>query len=117
WAHVYEPPRFLAAWSVYFGAAAEESLQPSIADMRAGLSAALREAFVTVFPEALGRADLPAFVDLVLSSLRGIGMTRLFGTDPAAESAQREQLAQVIATWCTSAPHHSQPPKPKKVKP
>ena len=118
WARVYEPPRFLAAWSVYFGAAAEETLQPQIAEARAALAASLREAFGAVFPEAQGRADLPAFVDLVLASLRGIGVSRLFAVDAAAETAQRQQLAGVIVRWCAdAAPNTPSTHQPKRAKP
>jgi AcrR family transcriptional regulator len=100
WSRVYEPPRFLAAWSVYFGAAGEDALKPRIVDMRKQLSRSLRQRFVQVFPESQGRPGLQAFVDLLLSSLRGMGVARLFGADPVAESAQRKQLAAVIANWC-----------------
>lgn len=104
WTRLYEPARFLAAWSVYFGAADESALQPRIADMRRELSASLHMRFMQVFPQACARNDLPAFVDLVLSSLRGMGVARLFGSQPQAEAAQRAQLAIVIATWCRNAP-------------
>ncbi|MCZ4315811.1 TetR/AcrR family transcriptional regulator [Comamonadaceae bacterium G21597-S1] len=104
WTRLYEPARFLAAWSVYFGAADESALQPRIADMRRELSESLHARFAQVFPEAAARTDLPAFVDMVLSTLRGMGVVRLFGTQPQAEAAQRTQLAIVIATWCRNAP-------------
>lgn len=103
WSRVYEPPRFLAAWSVYFGAADEATLQPRIAEMRAELSLSMRRRFVLVFPQARAQPDLQAFVDLVLSSLRGMGVARLFGSDAAAEAAQRQQLAGVITHWCAAA--------------
>jgi AcrR family transcriptional regulator len=103
WTRVYEPPRFLAAWSVYFGAADEATLQPRIAEMRAELALSIRQRFVLVFPQAQARPDLLAFVDLVLSALRGMGVARLFGSDTAAEAAQRQQLAGVITHWCAAA--------------
>jgi len=109
WARVYEPPRFLAAWSVYFGAASEEDLQPRIVELRGQLSRMLRQRFVQVFPEARGRAGLAAFVDLVLSALRGMGVVRLFGANVSAESAQRRQLAAMIAQWCASVDDASRP--------
>lgn len=102
WARAYEPPRFLAAWSVYFGAADQPEMQSQASDMRRGLRHSLHQRFEQVFPEGRGRADLSAFVELVLSALRGIGVGRLFGDNPPAEAAQREQLARAIAAWCAS---------------
>lgn len=111
WTRLYEPPRFLTAWSVYFGAADESALQPRIADMRRELTASVHVRFRQIFPEARAHADLPAVVDLILSALRGMGVARLFGTHPQAEAAQRAQLATFIATWCHSAPRlHKETP-------
>ncbi|MCB2041947.1 MAG: TetR/AcrR family transcriptional regulator [Rhodoferax sp.] len=104
WTRLYEPPRFLTAWSVYFGAADESALQPRIAEMRRELTDSVHERFTQIFPEARAHADLPAVVDLILSALRGMGVARLFGTHPQAEVAQRAQLATFIATWCRNAP-------------
>jgi AcrR family transcriptional regulator len=117
WSRVYEPPRFLAAWSVYFGAADEHALQPRIVEMRKHLSQSLRRRFAQIFPESQGRPGLQAFFDLLLSSLRGMGVARLFGPDAAAESAQLKQLATVIAHWCAAAatapsPHPGGPRRP-----
>jgi len=104
WTRLYEPPRFLAAWSVYFGAAGEAELQPPIAAMRQRLAGGLHERFAAVLPEAHARADFDAFVDLVLSSLRGLAMARLFGADAAAEAAQRDQLVRLIVLWIQNTP-------------
>ena len=103
WSRVYEPPRFLAAWSVYFGAADEDALQAPIVGLRKQLAQSLRKRFTQVFPESQAQPQLQAFVNLLLSSLRGMGVARLFGADPAAESAQRQQLAAIIAGWCAAA--------------
>jgi AcrR family transcriptional regulator len=104
WSRLYEPPRFLAAWSVYFGAAGEAELQPPIAAMRQRLAHGLHARFAAVLPESRQRPGFEAFVDLVLSSLRGLGVARLFGADPAAEAAQRDQLARLIVLWSRDMP-------------
>jgi AcrR family transcriptional regulator len=109
WSRAYEPPRFLTAWSVYFGAADQLEMQSQAADMRRELRHSLHQRFAQVFPETQGRDDLPPFVELVLSALRGIGVGRLFGANPPSEAAQREQLAQVIATWCATPSPSRQP--------
>lgn len=101
WTRLYAPPRFLAAWSVYFGAAGEAELRPRVAAMRRKLAEDLHARFAAVLPEASGHAAFEARVDLVLSALRGMGVVRLFGTQPRAERAQLEQLAATIAGWCT----------------
>lgn len=110
WTRLYEPPRFLAAWSVYFGAAGEAELQPPIAAMRQRLAHGLHTRFAAVLPEASVRPGFDAFVDLVLSSLRGLGMARLFGANPAAEAAQHHQLVRLIVLWSQDSP----PPSPQE---
>jgi len=102
WARAYEPPRFLAAWSVYFGAADQAHMQSQVAGMRREISQTLHLRFTQIFPESQGRPDLLAFVELVLSALRGIGVARLFGADPPSERAQRDQLALAIVAWCAT---------------
>lgn len=104
WTRLYEPPRFLAAWSVYFGAAGEAELQPPIAAMRQRLATELHARLAAVLPEASQRPGFDAFVGLVLSSLRGLGVARLFGAEPAAEAAQRDQLARLIVLWSQDTP-------------
>lgn len=104
WTRLYEPPRFLSAWSVYFGAAGEAELQPSIAAMRLRLATGLHRRFAEVLPEASQRPGFDAFVDLMLSTLRGMGVARLFGTDPSAEAAQRDQLVRLIVLWSRDTP-------------
>jgi AcrR family transcriptional regulator len=107
WERVYEPPRFLAAWSVYFGANTDAQVREYIAEQRAGLAATLRQRFAATFPELGGRAGAATLADLVLSTLRGIGIARLLDGDaPAAaarNAAQLRALADLIALRCRSA--------------
>ncbi|WP_418316138.1 TetR/AcrR family transcriptional regulator [Piscinibacter sakaiensis] len=100
WQSLYEPPRFLAAWSVYFGSAGDAELQPRVALLRRQLVASMYQRFADVLPEAHAQPDFVAQVDLVLSALRGLGVARLFGPDSAAEKAQLELLGGMIARWC-----------------
>ena len=124
WHSVYQPPRFLAAWSVYFGAAGDAELQPHIGQMRLRLAQSLHQRFADLLPEAQARPGFAALVDLVLSALRGLGVARLFGPDSAAEQAQLEQLAGVIVRWCEPgpapqpvAPRAAAPHRPKRKAP
>jgi AcrR family transcriptional regulator len=104
WSRIYEPPRFLAAWSLYFGAATDAELREHIVQLRTRRVAAMRERFAAAFPEAAGAPGFEVFVDLVLSSLRGIGVARLFGPRPPRADAQLRALAQMIVQHCEAAP-------------
>ena len=107
WTQVYEPPRFLAAWQVYFGSCIDPELRDYIADQRAVLADSLHARFAAIFPEAARSDGLEAFVDLLLSSLRGIGLSRLFGPDTARCDAQLQALAGLIVLRCSA---QSSPP-------
>lgn len=104
WERIYEPERFLVAWQIYFGSAADKDLGERIAAARAELSGLLQADFLATFPELAGQRDAPAFVDTVLSTLRGIGMARLFGPQPDHVAAQLDQLARLIELRCGAAP-------------
>lgn len=103
WRTVYEPPRFLSAWSVYFGASAEPDLRDHVAAHRAELAALLRQRFLSVFPELAADQGAGDVADLVLSALRGMGVVRLFGPADAACAAQLDALADLIVLRCKSA--------------
>jgi AcrR family transcriptional regulator len=103
WKRAYEPPRFLAAWSVYFGSAGEPELRSHIAQQRAALSQALHHRFLQTLPELEGTPDSHALVQLVLTSLRGLGVVRLFGPAAAQERQQLQLLAQLMESHCRTA--------------
>lgn len=109
WTQVYEPPRFLAAWQVYFGSCTDPELRDHIATQRAALADSLHARFVAIFPESAGSEGLPAFVDLVLSALRGIGLARLFGPATPRCDAQLQALAHLIVLHCSAPPSPPQP--------
>ena len=115
WQRVYEPPRFLAAWAVYFGSAGEPELRSHIAQQRVALGQALHQRFLHVLPELSATADLQALVQLVLSSLRGLGVVRLFGPPPAGEHAQLALLAQLIEQHCQAAFTPQRTKAPRKI--
>ncbi len=102
WKRCYEPPRFLAAWAVYFDSGGEPELRASVAPQRAALATALHERFAHVLPELKGRKEATALVDLVLSALRGLGVVRLFGAAPAQERQQLKMLAACLEGQCRS---------------
>lgn len=116
WQRVYEPPRFLAAWSVYFGSAAEPEVRAAVGVQRAELSRALRQRFREVFPELAAGPEAAALADLVFSSLRGIAIVRLFGPAPRESAAQLRALAALIALRVESLAQ-PRPPSPRKRSP
>lgn len=103
WQANYEAPRFLSAWSVYFGASAEPELRDHIAGRRAEQTQLLHGRFLTVFPELAAEKQARDLTDLVLSALRGIGVARLFGPANAATAGQLDALAQLIVLRCQVA--------------
>lgn len=103
WEAVYEPPRFLAAWNVYFGAVSDAELRDYIASRRADVATSMHVRFRAVFPELAADPGADALTDLVFSSLRGLGVGRLFGPADAQCAAQLDALAQLIALRCRSA--------------
>lgn len=110
WATVYEPPRFLTAWSVYFGSQGDGALMARIGQRRQQVNAELQQRLLAVFPELrqrLSAVEAAGLADLLFAALRGLALSRLFdaggppGPDPAA--AARRELARLIETRCTAA--------------
>jgi len=102
WQRIYEPERFLVAWQVYMGCGADPEITRYIAGLRQTQQDQLRQRFLTVFPELSASPDTPALIDLVMSTLRGMGLVRLFGPADAAMAAQLDQLAGLLVHRCES---------------
>lgn len=130
WLQVYAPPRFLAAWSVYFGSTGDAALMARIAERRRAVNSGLRGRLLAVFPELAGRRDTAALADLVFASLRGLAMAGLFdaaaagpvanvmagattgtSTNATADPTQaaRRELARLIEARCHSGTSHADP--------
>ena len=103
WQGLYEPPRFLVAWGVYFGSVGDEALRERIAAWRTELQAVVHQHFMTCLPELALLPDANAFIDMVVSCLRGTAVVRLFATQTESSAAQLRVLAQVIEQRCASA--------------
>ncbi len=100
WDRVYAPERFLVAWQIYFGSSSDEALRERIAAKRAELSDFLHGQVIGVLPELAGKRDGAAFIDTVLSTLRGIAIARLFGPQQEQVDLQLAQLARLIELRC-----------------
>ena len=102
WERVYAPERFLVAWQIYFGSSSDEAMRDRIAAKRAELNGFLHGQFLAALPELAELRDSAAFVDTVLSTLRGIAMVRLFGPLQEHVDAQLAQLARLIELRCAA---------------
>lgn len=111
WQRVYEPERFLVAWQVYLGCRTDDTVLRYIADKRQAQQAQLVGRFLHLFPELPDSADTRSLFDLVLSSLRGMGLVRLFGPAEDAMAAQLDQLAALLVQRCQSTPSTTATPR------
>lgn len=114
WQRVYEPERFLVAWQVYLGCRSDETVLRYITEKRQTQQVQLIERFLLLFPELPDSADTRSLFDLVLSSLRGMGLVRLFGPADASMAAQLDQLAALLVQRCQSAFPTSTAPRRKR---
>ncbi len=110
WTTLYQPPRFLTAWAIYFGSHGDAELLARIGLRRQQLEAELHQRFVAVFPELARRPpDQPAadLAELVFASLRGLAVARLFDTGSTSGAEPRpkalRELARLIEVCCTAS--------------
>ena len=97
WRQSYAPPRFLVAWTVYFGCSDDPAVLQHVSTHRGELGAKLDAQFDLAFPEIAEAARRKTLLRTVLSCLRGLGVQRLFGSTPADEAAQLSLIASLIA--------------------
>ncbi len=102
WTTLYEPERFLAAWALYFGSVEDAAVRARIVARRRTVSATMHRRFRAIFPEAADAPGVDAFVDLLLSALRGLGVVRLFGPVPRDVERQLSALASTIELHCAA---------------
>ena len=100
WRLIYGQPRFIAAWSIYLGSRCQPSVVQEVAAQRQTLEARMHQGFCQSFPELPLTPDTKAFVDMVLSALRGMGVRQLFSPDNAPPSAQINALARTVVLHC-----------------
>lgn len=97
WDSTYGLPRYVAAWSLYFGCRSSATLFRRIDAQRAREDPLYFAHFLALFPEIAERHPKPQDVaSLVFSSLRGIAVMRIFETDAAATAGQLDALAHLI---------------------
>ena len=101
WELIYAQPRFIVAWNIYLGCRNQPEVLGHIAQLRQQINAQMRDGFFDAFPELAAAPDREAFLGLVFSTLRGMGLLQLFPDAPAAgPQAQLQCLAGLIAGRC-----------------
>lgn len=103
WRQVYEPERFLMAWQMYLDCREDRSLLDAVASRRKTQHAALIQRLLTVFPEMPHTPDTHGLLELLLSSLRGIGLLRLFEPEDATIGRQLDWLALLLVRHCQAS--------------
>lgn len=96
WDNVYGTPRYIAAWSLFFGAR-KTALFARIEAHRARHDPIYNAHFVDTFPEIVqhhGQAELLA--ETIFAALRGLAIMQLFSEQPQQLDIQLELLAQQI---------------------
>jgi hypothetical protein len=71
-----------------------------IAEKRQAQHIQLVERILGLLPELPDSADTHSLLDVVLSSLRGMGLVRLLGPADASMAAQLEQLTTLLVQRC-----------------
>lgn len=108
WGLIYAQRRFIAAWNIYLGCRNQPDVLEHVASVRTQIGRQLQADFLDTFPEIMSTPNPEAFVGMVLSTLRGLGLLQLFSRaeqDIPSEQpvAQLACLAQVIAARCESS--------------
>jgi AcrR family transcriptional regulator len=108
WRLIYAQPRFIVAWNIYLGSRSQPEILQHVARLRAEIGAQLEAGFFDAFPELSAAPDRQAFLGLVFSALRGLGLLQLFpgAAQPlplGQPDAQLACLADLIAARCENA--------------
>lgn len=110
WDLIYAQPRFVVAWNIYLGCRNQPDVLSHIAQLRQQINAQMHEGFFDAFPELASISDRDAFLGLVFSTLRGMGLLQLFpDACHAVPQAQLKCLAGLIASRCESAAQATSP--------
>lgn len=105
WQQSYSPPRFLAAWTVYFGCSDDPEIMQHVSSRRAEIGARLLANFEKAFPELKERKRRGTLLHTVLSFLRGLGVQRLFESKLGDEAAQLAMVASILSQQCGQIDH------------
>lgn len=97
WEHVYAPPSYVAAWSLFFGSKTTPQLFKRINEHQQKNDPIFFAQFVRVFPEISRTHPQPEHLAaVVFAALRGLAVMRLFKIDESATAQQLEVVSQII---------------------
>lgn len=96
WDNVYGTPRYVAAWSMFFGAQ-QTALFQRIEAHREKHDPIYNQHFIDIFPEIVRHHPQPnVFAENVFATLRGLSIMQLFQGQPELLKAQLVLLAAQI---------------------
>jgi AcrR family transcriptional regulator len=101
WAQLYGQPRFAVAWAAYLAARDDAQISAHIREQRAGIQLRMHQAFVTAFPEMAQAPQAGARIQMVFSTLRGLGLVQPFAPHEAI-APQLTVLADCIQSFLRS---------------
>jgi AcrR family transcriptional regulator len=78
WAQLYSQPRFAVAWSAYLAARDDAEMTAHIREQRACIQLRMQQAFAAAFPEMAQGPRADARIQMVFSTLRGLGLVQPF---------------------------------------
>lgn len=103
WNAMYAAPHYLTMWSIFLSCRTEAQLLDAMASEREQLRQRMLAGFYRSFPELENYPQGEDIANLVFSTLRGMGLNRLFKLSPAAQVRQLHLLADAVAGHCASA--------------
>jgi AcrR family transcriptional regulator len=98
WAQLYSQPRFAVAWSAYLAARDDAEMTAHIREQRTRIQWRMRQAFAAAFPEMAQVPHADARIQMVFSTLRGLGLVQPFAS-PEAIAPQLAALADCIQSF------------------
>lgn len=97
WQSLYGTPDFVGVWSLIFGCRSDPELFDRIEQIRSQSDPVLYSRFVKCFPEIQASHPHPEqLAGLVFSTLRGIGIYRIYDVPTVELDGQLEALADLI---------------------
>lgn len=98
WTQLYGQPRFQAAWSAYMAICGDETMVAYVREERGRVGERLQARLAEVFPEMCSGRHGGARAQLVMSTLRGLGLVRPFA-DERLIAPQLAVLSQFIQSF------------------
>src|SRR5690625_1318066 len=102
WDLIYQTPRFITDWKTYLASDDRPVLLDQIDHSRKRINAWVHEEFVNAFPELKNDTEVNNFINVILSSLRGLGLLQCIPNNEGQAQKQRHCLAELIIARCNN---------------